>query len=245
MIIPPKNSHTTINSGQCRSEQKEKSCDEKIRTGNEIPGSNTLPSNQVVRHETREKVPMREAGGAVDASNDNRSTFLKLLSGQLWSMALELLYKDCYLSPSQLEVGEKQIMKFYEPVSTQSLGKVHQQYVSRIKMAGEYIAKDPEKRYVQLPDRYFSTHNPFGFRGTKAWYDKKKKRKAQIEAKSILHKQLTRILKAKKKEKNRESLNLKLFRECEAQIAKLKDSRSIHRPKTKYGVRACCFLNSH
>ena len=204
-------------------EQKKINSAEEIITGNDTTGGLEEGAMPDIARETREKVQeMREAGaGGKSEDHGSRSTFLKKYCGQLWSLALDILYKDRFLTDSQLEAGERQIMKFYEPVSTEGLPKIHQKYVERIHMVGKFIAKDPQNRYVQLPDRYFSTSNPHGFRGTKQWYDKQQKRKQEVQATSVMRAQLRRLSKAKKKGSQKEALSLRLFRDCERQIAKL------------------------
>ncbi|MBL6447651.1 hypothetical protein JMN32_15140, partial [Fulvivirga sp. 29W222] len=140
--VTGQNEYPPCKTEQPCAEQKKNSSAEEIITGNETPGVPEYGTVPGIRQETREKVPkMRVAGGGKSESGEHttRSTFLKMYCGQLWSLALELLYKDRFLTDSQLEAGEQQIMKFYEPVSTEGLPKIHQMYVERIRMAARFI----------------------------------------------------------------------------------------------------------
>jgi hypothetical protein len=101
------------------------------------------------------------------------------------------------------------------------MADVHQVYVDRIGLVQKYISKDPEKRYVQLPDKYFDPKNSSGFTGTKTWYYQLKKREFEVQKKLILHAQIRRFLNNEKKETAKQKPRLELFRSCETRLGKL------------------------
>ncbi|GAA0892584.1 hypothetical protein GCM10009122_22630 [Fulvivirga kasyanovii] len=193
------------------------------KAGNDTPDEpepvrDTLPPQT---KDTGEKVPLRAESDQQDHAA--RSTFLKMYSTQLWNLALNVLYKDRHLTESQIQAGEHLVKKLYEPVNTNSLARIHQKYVERIYMAGKFVQKEPAKRYVQLPDRYFSIDNPSGFIGTKKWYEKQKQREKEIHGRTVLRAQIRRLMNARKKGRDKEQLSLQLFRECETRVSKLND----------------------
>lgn len=152
-----------------------------------------------------------------------RSASLNLYVTLLWSLAKNVLYSGVYLTERQEEIGKKLIYHWYEPVSTKSLSNVHQIYVERIGLVRKFIQKDPEKRFVQLPFKYFDPDNPNGFAGTKKWWQKHEQRKLEVQAKLILHAQIRRFINNEKKEPNKQKPPLQLYRECETRVGKLGD----------------------
>ena len=194
-------------------------------TGEKEPGwPASLPENM---HGAGEKV--RRRAGESENEEENtcdtaRSASLTLYVSLLWNLAKNLLYKDTYLTPRQEEIGQKLLYEWYEPVSTDSLTHVHQIYVERIGLVRKFIDKDPEKRYVQLPYRYFDTTNPDGFTGTKKWWEKYRQHKAETRDKLILHAQIRRFVNNEKKDLEKQKPRLSLYRECETRVGKLGDA---------------------
>ncbi len=152
-----------------------------------------------------------------------RCTSLDLYVKMLWVLAHNVLYRGVYLTDNQIEIGQKLLYQWYQPVSTENFAKVHQVYVERIGLVKKFIEKDPQKRFVQLPNRYFDPYNPSGFAGTKKWHEIHEKRKHEVRIKLILHAQIRRFLNNEKKEATQRKPPLKLYRDCEQRIGKLGD----------------------
>ena len=150
-----------------------------------------------------------------------RSASLSFYAKSLWKLARNTIYKEHYLTQSQEKTALKLLHLWYEPVSDRQLQNVHEVYVSRLGIVQKYIAKDPTKRYVQLPDKYFDPKNPSGFTGTRIWYQKQKKREYEVRLKLILQAQIRRFLNNEKKETAKQKPRLELFRSCETRIGKL------------------------
>ena len=110
---------------------------------------------------------------------------------------------------------------WYEPVSDKMLSKVHQVYVERIAIVEKYIAKDSERRFIQLPHQYFDPNNSSGFTGTRKWYYDQKKRELEVQQKLILHAQIRRFLNNEKKDTTKQKPRLELYKACETRIGKL------------------------
>lgn len=176
-----------------------------------------------------EKVRIKRAknqrsGGLKTSNQDSaRSASLNLYISLLWSLAKNVLYSDVFLTDRQCEIAQTLIRQWYEPVATQHLSSVHQIYVERIGLVRKFLQKDPEKRFVQLPYRYFNPENPNGFAGTKKWWKEHEKRKLEVQAKLILHAQIRRFVNNEKKEPSKQKPPLQLYRECETRVGKLGD----------------------
>lgn len=176
-----------------------------------------------------EKVRIKRAenqrsGGLKTSDPDPaRSASLSLYVTLLWSLAKNILYNNTFLTERQEEIGKQLIYQWYEPVSTGSLSNVHQIYVERIGLVRKFIEKDPERRFVQLPFKYFDPDNPNGFAGTKKWWAAHEKRKVEVQAKLILHAQIRRFINNEKKEPHKQKPPLALYRECETRVGKLGD----------------------
>ncbi|MDH5383019.1 MAG: winged helix-turn-helix domain-containing protein [Cyclobacteriaceae bacterium] len=152
-----------------------------------------------------------------------RSASLNLYVTLLWSLAKNVLYSGTFLTERQEEIGKKLIFRWYEPVSTGNLSNVHQIYVERVGLVRKFIEKDPEKRFVQLPYKYFNPDNSSGFSGTKKWWEEHEKRKLEVRAKLILHAQIRRFINNERKEPSKRKAPLQLYRECETRVGKLGD----------------------
>jgi hypothetical protein len=158
-----------------------------------------------------------QTGAEISGVDQARSASLSFYVKSFWNT----IYKDHYLTQSQEEMALKLLQLWYEPVSDKQLQNVHEVYVSRLGIVQKYIAKDPTKRYVQLPDKYFDPKNPSGFTGTRIWYQKQKKREYEVRLKLILQAQIRRFLNNEKKETAKQKPRLELFRSCETRISKL------------------------
>jgi hypothetical protein len=162
-----------------------------------------------------------QTGAEISGVDQARSASLSFYVKSFWKLARNTIYKDHYLTQSQEEMALKLLQLWYEPVSDKQLQNVHEVYVSRLGIVQKYIAKDPTKRYVQLPDKYFDPKNPSGFTGTRIWYQKQKKREYEVRLKLILQAQIRRFLNNEKKETAKQKPRLELFRSCETRISKL------------------------
>ena len=87
----------------------------------------------------------------------------------------------------------------------------------------KYIEKDPQKRFVQLPNRYFDPYNSNGFTGTKKWHKIQQQRQREVQVKLIVHAQIKRFLNNEMKEAAKRKPPLELYRDCEQRIGKLGD----------------------
>ena len=201
--------------------------DLKDLTGNSLTGY-TGEKSEKNFEEAGEKVRKRRAeAGQTDLKArkeaEARRTSLNFYVKMLWSLARNVLYRDVYLTDKQVEIAQMLLFKWYEPVATVHLSSVHQVYVERIGLVKKYLDKDPERRFVQLPNRYFDPYNPNGFAGTKKWHQIDRQRRQEVQVKLILHAQIRRFLNNEKKEPSRQKPPLQLFRECEQRIGKLGD----------------------
>lgn len=152
-----------------------------------------------------------------------RTVTLDFYVKMLWTLAKNVLYKNIYLTEGQEKKGKELLRKWYEPVEDRRLSRVHEIYVERISLARKFVQKDPKRRFIQLPDRYFNPANPSGFAGTKPWWKAQEKRKKETQVKLILHAQIRRYLNNEKKPVHLRKPSLELFRSCEQRIGKLGD----------------------
>ena len=162
-----------------------------------------------------------QTGAEISEVTEARSASLSLYVNALWTLARNTLYKDHYLTQSQVKKAKELLFLWYNPVNDKKLADVHQVYVERIGIVQRYIAKDPKKRFVQLPNKYFDPKNPSGFTGTRTWYNQQKKRDYEVQMKLILHAQIRRFLNNEKKVTAKQKPRLELFRSCETRIGKL------------------------
>ncbi|TGV03583.1 hypothetical protein EM932_06025 [Flavivirga rizhaonensis] len=194
-------------------------------TGNNFTGYTGKKSAQKIE-DAGEKVRIKRVtnqtkGAELSKIDKIRSASLSVYVNSLWKLARNTLYADTHLTEKQKEIAEKLILQWYLPVADKNLSKVHQIYVERIALVKKFIDKDPENRYVQLPNRYFDPKNTAGFTGTRIWWNKHKKRQEEIKMKLILHAQIKRFLNNEKKDTSKQKPRLEFFRECENRIGKL------------------------
>lgn len=202
----------------------------------EILSKAGYPTGNIFTGNTGEKVAKisKDTGGKVRKRANNeqnwkqqdgsaRSTSLNFYAESLWKLAKNLLYRDVFLTEFQENQAKEMLVKWYEPVSDKFLSNVHQNYCERVYLVRDFVAKDPEKRFVQLPYRYFDTNNPSGFTGTKKWLQKHLERKEEVRKKLILHAQIKKYLNNEKRTDSNRKSSLQVYRECETRIGKLGD----------------------
>lgn len=194
-------------------------------TGNTLTGYTeriSAKKNDGAEGIVREKRDTDQTGGEnLPPMDVARSASLNVLVNALWTLAQNTIYQNTLLSGKQEEIGKKLLYQWYVPVPDKQLEKVHRVYVERIGLVKKFLDKDPENRYVQLPYKYFDPQNPSGFAGTKAWWNKHKKRREEIRLKLILQAQVRKFLSNEKKDTAKQKPRLKVFRECETRIGKL------------------------
>ncbi|QKX05338.1 hypothetical protein HN014_10560 [Aquimarina sp. TRL1] len=159
----------------------------------------------------------------------SRHTFLLEYAEKLWKLAREKLYNDTYLTQSQYNSAISLLYKWYSPVANQKLEKVHKIYCQRIEMVQKYIARDPEKRYVQLPSLYFDPDNPHGFTGTKPWYKKQKEYRKTLSLELILRNQIQKFKRNEQKDTAEGRPRITVYKECWQNISKLADPILLNR----------------
>lgn len=162
-----------------------------------------------------------QTSAEISGVDQARSASLSFYIGSLWKLARNTIYKEHYLTQSQEKKAKELLFLWYNPVSDKKMADVHQVYIDRIGLVQKYIAKNPEKRYVQLPNKYFDPKNPSGFTGTRTWYYQQKRREFEVQMKLILHAQTRRFLNNEKKEIAKQKPRLELFRSCETRLGKL------------------------
>ncbi|MBT3302017.1 MAG: hypothetical protein HOG05_17480 [Bacteroidetes bacterium] len=196
-----------------------------ILTGNtREKGAENFVPEAIQVEEAREKVHKR-------AGDNNwkqyiapaRCASLRFYAERLWHLAKMLLYKDVFLTDFQEKQAKEMLVGWYEPVADSALSRVHQNYCERIGLARDFVAKDPERRFVQLPYKYFDTNNPSGFTGTKIWYKKHLERKEEVRKKLILYAQIRKFQNNEKKDVDKRRSPLEVYRECETRVGKLKE----------------------
>jgi hypothetical protein len=141
----------------------------------------------------------------------------------LWTLAQNTLYQDKFVTPEQEVQAKRHLRKLYEPVSAAQLPRVHQIYTERIALASKYVKKDPQRRYVQLPHRYFDVTNNGGFVGTKKWWQIDNQRKKEVQRKLVLHAQVRKYQHNVQKVGNKQRPPLQVYQECEQRLGKLQD----------------------
>ncbi|MGB3468274.1 MAG: hypothetical protein WBA74_23510, partial [Cyclobacteriaceae bacterium] len=155
-----------------------------------------------------------------------RLSLIKYYVDALWLIARNALYANKDLTSYQVERAYELLYDWFLPVRDKDLMSVYREYSERILLVKRYISKDPQNRYVQLPDRYFDTSNPSGFTGTKKWYEAELARRKKIRNKTILSAQIKKFTHQKSISLNRQqNSSLEVFRECEQRLGKLKDSQ--------------------
>ena len=144
---------------------------------------------------------------------------------KLWKFARQTIYKDQFLNKYQITTAKELLLDWYTPVKDRHLEKVHQVYIARLKLVKKYLDKDREKRFVQLPDRYFDTKNPFGFTGTKRWYENQKRSQKVTRAKLITHAQIRRFVSNEQKRTSNQKPRLPLFHDCEKKVQRFQNPK--------------------
>lgn len=158
-----------------------------------------------------------------------RDHSLLLYTGLFWLTARNLLYKQKDLTHSQVLIAKKLIRKLYDPVPTHRLSQVHSHYIARIALVSKYIQRNPTKRYVQLPNRYFDTKNAAGFVGTKKWYLAELRRRRETERELVVTRTIRKYQQNETKDPVHRKPQLQLFRECENTVGKLNDPEMTQR----------------
>lgn len=199
-----------------------------VSTGNVLTGytgGKVQEKNQDTGGKVQEKRAEADKKSDLKARKqaEARCTSLNFYVKMLWTLAQNVLYRGVYLTDRQVEIAQKLLYRWYEPVSTANLANVHQHYVERIDLVRKYIEKDPQKRFVQLPNRYFDPYNSNGFTGTKKWHKIHQQRQREVQVKLIVHAQIKRFLNNEMKEAAKRKPPLELYRDCEQRIGKLGD----------------------
>ena len=152
------------------------------------------------------------------ALSASRSNFVL----KLWKYAENVLYKDYHLTVYQKERAKEHLEKWYAPFNSEKeLFRIHQVYLDRVLLVQKYIAKNPKNRYVSLPDKYFDLENPHGFKGTREWYFKQKKREQEVRLQLILKGQIRKFERNEKQPDHKKQSSLEVFRQCETRLGKL------------------------
>lgn len=184
-------------------------------------GKKSPKKNDDAGEKVRIKRATNQTGAEKSPRDSARSASLSVYVNALWTLSRNTLYKNTYLTESQVLLGKKLLYQWYEPVSDKNLANVHQCYVERVELVRKYLAKDPEKRFVQLPHQYFNPQNKSGFAGTKKWWNDHKKRQQEVQLKLIVAAQIRRFLNNEKKDTAKQKPRLALFKQCETRIGKL------------------------
>lgn len=182
----------------------------------------------VVEKEGQSNQVRKQAKDTVSMLETSCFSSLDLYVDSLWNLSKNTIYKNTFLTEHQELRAKELLWDWYAPVAEPNLAKVHNIYVQRIELVCKYLAKDPENRYVQLPDRYFDVNNKYGFTGTKAWYETHIKAKRKTRLKLILHAQIRRFVNNENKDTSKQAPRLKLFRECERRVINLKKPELTH-----------------
>jgi len=152
-----------------------------------------------------------------------RRTSLDFYVKMLWNLVLKVLYKDVFLTQRQHHIGKKLLYRWFEPVETEKHAALYKHYLQRIELVRRYLEKDPENRFVQLPNRYFNPKNPNGFAGTKAWLKAHNIRKRKTRAKLITYAQIKRYRQNQNKNVKYQKPTLELYLECEKRVEQLQN----------------------
>ncbi len=143
-------------------------------------------------------------------------------SEKLWNYAENTIYLEYHLTNFQKQSAKEHILNWYLPFeSEKELNRIHQVYIDRIDLVRKYISKNPENRYVQLPNKYFDLNNPYGFKGTRNWYFKQKAQQEALRLKLILKAQIRKFQRNEDKPEHKRLPSLEIFRECETRLGKL------------------------
>ena len=173
----------------------------------------------------REKVRQRASRENWEQGSGARGTSHSSYADRLWQLAKTLLYKDVFLTEYQEKQAQKMLLDWYNPVPEQHLDEVHRQYSERLVLVRQFIDRDPENRFVQLPYKYFDTENPNGFTGTKKWHKKHTLRKNEVRKKLVLHNQVKKFHKNENRTDAKRRPALEVYRECEKKVKSLQDNR--------------------
>lgn len=178
--------------------------------------------------EAGEKVRAKRAGGQETGevksprTDPARSASLNWYVMMLWNLAKNTIYRNTYLTERQVQRAQELLYLWYEPVADDKLQAVHQVYVERMGLVRKFVERDPNRRFVQLPNRYFDPDNPSGFRGSRKWWQLDQKQKIQVRAKLILHAQIRRYVLNQQKPPHKQKPPLELYRQCEMRVSKLR-----------------------
>lgn len=148
------------------------------------------------------------------------SVLREKLKQEFWETAMRVLYGSQYLSPNSQVHGRKALDVWYDMVPDGALDGVHRQYMRRLWHARKYVDRDPENRFIPVPQTYFNVNNPKGFTGTKAWDKSWKENKFTTRCQVIYRKTIgsyTRNLKTGKVPQ------MEMYRRCEQRLGKLKN----------------------
>jgi hypothetical protein len=208
-------------------EEGGKKNDEPLTQG--TPGAKFSDRNSTQKYNFCDDAEEEEKSGEVSKQAKDMDSRLEasrfasfnLYVDSLWKLAKETIYKNIYLTENQQIIAKELLRDWYAPVAAPNLPKVHNVYVKRMELVQAYLAKDPENRYVQLPNRYFDVKNKHGFAGTKSWYEIHVRSKRKTRMKLILHAQIRRFIDNENKDTSKQKSRLQLFRECEKRVGSL------------------------
>jgi hypothetical protein len=115
------------------------------------------------------------SGGEKFPLSDKHQNELDYYATYAWAFARKVLYGDKYFSYQQCELTKKYIREYFEAIREKDFSAFIEpllmQWKERVLLARRYADKSPE-RFIPVPWKYFDRHFPYGFAGTKGWYDK-------------------------------------------------------------------------
>jgi hypothetical protein len=159
--------------------------------------------------------PFPEAGEQTAEDKEVLNIYVDLF----WLTAKNLLYKYTFITRKQEQTAKELIKVLYLHKKDRDPQTVHDMYIQRIRLAAEYVQKDPVKRFIPLPYIYFNLNNPKGFLGTEEWYWKGKKYKAAVNRELLLERLIKRYQNNDKMPMSERQPPLKLYKACEKRLA--------------------------
>jgi len=98
----------------------------------------------------------------------DRSEIIERLVDTAWGFACTALWNTSIFSNKEIEEAKSQIRELL--VNSKKAEKAYSVFCQRVLLARQYLNNNPGK-YVPLPTIWLNKDNPFGFAGTKEWYD--------------------------------------------------------------------------
>lgn len=134
---------------------------------------------------------------AVEGLEEKAATAVKGHVQRLWTVVLLNLYKDAYLTESEIERGKGRIAEYFIYTKPQHYSQVSNEFTERIILAKKWIDRVRAKGgkwTTTIPSVYFDIRFEKGFKNTKSWFKKMQKKRQEINEKTLITKSVNKYM---------------------------------------------------